>query len=87
MCLDSSQTGWGELGDMHAHALRPTTLVAASYAKEVVSVWNVDLNKVNKDRARAKSVESASSSSGYVQWSWQQGEQAERADKKRDNNA
>ena len=57
MVMDSSQTAWGDLGDFHVHDLRPHTLVAASFAKEVVSVWNVDLKRVNKDRAKAKSSE------------------------------
>eukprot|EP00045_Choanoeca_perplexa_P006363 m.54173 g.54173 ORF g.54173 m.54173 type:complete len:675 (-) comp13605_c0_seq5:985-3009(-) len=53
--LDAFSVGWGKVADMHVQDAEGTTLVGTSFHKESVSVWLVDLTKVNKDRQQAKS--------------------------------
>eukprot|EP00730_Choanoeca_flexa_P016469 TRINITY_DN7786_c0_g1_i1.p1 TRINITY_DN7786_c0_g1~~TRINITY_DN7786_c0_g1_i1.p1 ORF type:complete len:709 (+),score=84.60 TRINITY_DN7786_c0_g1_i1:76-2202(+) len=52
--LDAFTLGWGKVADMHVQDTEGTALVGASCHRESVCVWLVDLNKVNKDRSKAK---------------------------------
>eukprot|EP00049_Salpingoeca_infusionum_P000095 m.37128 g.37128 ORF g.37128 m.37128 type:complete len:794 (-) comp10069_c1_seq2:235-2616(-) len=51
--LDAVHAGWGKVGDMMA--LDQDKLLTASMSRDSVSLWMVDLTKVNHDRSKGNS--------------------------------